>query len=1194
MSKLETSDSSNLSLYYKEFGRMDENPNITAQNKLFQELNEMMMESFYLPLTEDVQYSSEITDLITNYQIDWNIELCFENGIDLTENGISLPSSPSSNESILSSDSQSSLNSNREKLNISNLSNDNNACKTLDTDSSPPEIWKFPVPTEQTLNKDISSKTNTSINNNLSLMLSNHANNISSPASPSSSLSTLSNDFQSSLNLNREKSKIFENLSNDNNTFETRKADSPTRVIWTFPVPTEPTLNANISSKTNRSINNNFDMCSMLSNRTNNISSPASPSSSLSTLSSDSQSSLNLNREILKISENLSNDNNTFQTRRAASPTRVIWTFPVSTEQTLNADISSKSNSTINNNCDVPSIISNHTNNISPPSSLSFIDLTLSSDSQTSLNSNREKSKVTANLNNDNNMCQPRNANASAHEIWTFPVPTEQTVNEDISSKTNSSRNNNCDVPSMLSNHINNISPPVSLSLIESALSSNSLSSINLNRKKSKKSTNLINENNMSKTRNTDSRTRRIRKFPVRTKPTLKADISKETNSSINNNCDVPSRLSNHINNISPPVSLSLIESTLSSDSQTSINSNRKKSKKSSILSSENDMCKTHNTVSRTSKISKFTVPTKPTLNADMSSETISSNNNNFSLLVDVCSMLSNRTNTISPPASLSSIESTLSSNTQSSLNLNRKKLKTSNLSNENNMCEPHNTDSATPIIKKFPVPTKPTLNADISSITNSSINDNFSLLVDVCSMISNHTNNMSPPASLSSIQSTSNSGSQSSLNLNRKKSKKSSNLTNESNMCKTSNTDSRTRKNKKLSVSTKPTLNADISSETNSSTTLPASIESTPSRDSQSSLNLNRKKLKKSPNLSNENIMCNTRNTVSRSRNIKKFPVPTKSTLNADISSETNSSKNNNFCLLVDVCSMLSNHTNNISSPALPPSIESTPSRDSQSPLNLNKKKLKKSSNSSNENNMSKTRNTVSRTRKIKKLSVPTKPTLNADISSETNSSTTLPPSIESTPSRDSQSSLNLNKKKLKKSSNLSNENFICKTRDTDSPIAKIRNLPVPTNPTLNADISSETNSTKNNSFDVSSLLCNPINSSQSTESNICASNDPQTISLTPVGFGFSKITKLICGSVIPGVLKSKTKSNNRLTLPKGGIDKSFSSLPIANQKRLQRLIRNREAACLSRLKRKEYVASIEKKLHILEKENLKLKKTI
>lgn len=42
---------------------------------------------------------------------------------------------------------------------------------------------------------------------------------------------------------------------------------------------------------------------------------------------------------------------------------------------------------------------------------------------------------------------------------------------------------------------------------------------------------------------------------------------------------------------------------------------------------------------------------------------------------------------------------------------------------------------------------------------------------------------------------------------------------------------------------------------------------------------------------------------------------------------------------------------------------------------------------------------------------------------------------------------------------------------------------------------------------------------------------------------------------------------------------------------KRHQRMIRNREAASLSRKKKKEYVTSLEEKITILEKENLELK---
>lgn len=42
---------------------------------------------------------------------------------------------------------------------------------------------------------------------------------------------------------------------------------------------------------------------------------------------------------------------------------------------------------------------------------------------------------------------------------------------------------------------------------------------------------------------------------------------------------------------------------------------------------------------------------------------------------------------------------------------------------------------------------------------------------------------------------------------------------------------------------------------------------------------------------------------------------------------------------------------------------------------------------------------------------------------------------------------------------------------------------------------------------------------------------------------------------------------------------------------KRHQRMIRNREAASLSRKKKKEYVTSLEEKISLLQKENVELK---
>ncbi|XP_050538634.1 cyclic AMP-dependent transcription factor ATF-6 alpha isoform X2 [Daktulosphaira vitifoliae] len=82
--------------------------------------------------------------------------------------------------------------------------------------------------------------------------------------------------------------------------------------------------------------------------------------------------------------------------------------------------------------------------------------------------------------------------------------------------------------------------------------------------------------------------------------------------------------------------------------------------------------------------------------------------------------------------------------------------------------------------------------------------------------------------------------------------------------------------------------------------------------------------------------------------------------------------------------------------------------------------------------------------------------------------------------------------------------------------------------------------------------------------------------------------------------LVTSTTDINPRLSFPAVDIDltKTRSHSPntlnynqLSAIKRHQRMIRNREAASLSRKKKKEYVASLEEKVNVLQKENLELK---
>ncbi|XP_025190465.1 cyclic AMP-dependent transcription factor ATF-6 alpha isoform X2 [Melanaphis sacchari] len=215
--------------------------------------------------------------------------------------------------------------------------------------------------------------------------------------------------------------------------------------------------------------------------------------------------------------------------------------------------------------------------------------------------------------------------------------------------------------------------------------------------------------------------------------------------------------------------------------------------------------------------------------------------------------------------------------------------------------------------------------------------------------------------------------------------------------------------------------------------------------------------------------------------------------------------------------------------------------------------------------------------------------------------------PSNESMPSGDSQSSFDSNQILPKiLSSNMKNINAICdtntvfaiKSMNGSKTFPKLKISPAPIKPSFNAA------SRTNNNFNVSSMLTDQTNQSPVTISKSFASTLPRKIILTQDQF--SKITKLQKQKQIDlniptatPLVSSTSEVNTQLTLPVVEIDSAKSKNSTTtlqyNQlsaiKRHQRMIRNREAASLSRKKKKEYVTSLEEKICVLEKENLELK---
>ncbi|XP_015368422.1 PREDICTED: cyclic AMP-dependent transcription factor ATF-6 alpha-like [Diuraphis noxia] len=229
-------------------------------------------------------------------------------------------------------------------------------------------------------------------------------------------------------------------------------------------------------------------------------------------------------------------------------------------------------------------------------------------------------------------------------------------------------------------------------------------------------------------------------------------------------------------------------------------------------------------------------------------------------------------------------------------------------------------------------------------------------------------------------------------------------------------------------------------------------------------------------------------------------------------------------------------------------------------------------------------------------------------DLEKKFTSPPSSPSSNGSMPSGDSQSSFDSNQ--VLPRIILPNINTNCDTNTVITlnsmsgiqTLPKMKISPAPIKPILNA--ASRTNNILiNKNFNVSSMLTDQTNQSPVTISKSFAKTFPQKIILTPDQF--SKITKLqkqkhvdlSVPSSIP-IVKS-TAEVNKKTLPAVEIDlakpKNSTTTLQYNQlsaiKRHQRMIRNREAASLSRKKKKEYVTSLEEKITILEKENLELK---